>query len=442
MTNGVTSMKIHTIGGYDKIGRNMTAVETNGKIVILDMGADIERIVEQGENFDSLKTIEAIESDVVPDDSQIKNRREDVEAIVVGHGHQDHSLGIPKLAGAYDCPILATPYTGDLIERFIENDREHVKNEIIRMEAGNTIQISDGIELEFVDMTHSIPQAVLPILRTEEGNVAYSLDFKLDEEPTMGEPINYSKLERLGDEGIRAYLADCTRADQPGKTDPEIKAKRELEKIISEAQNKKEGIIVTTFSSHIARLNNILAANNGKRKVVMFGRSLKEYTEDAESRGLIDLSGIEVASYRDRVQDLFEEVSRNKSDYLLIMTGNQGEPNAMLSRVASDEYPYSISHRDLVVFSSVTIPTPINELNREYLKRRLKQRGADIEVDVHSHGHARKEGHKKMLRMLRPETVIPAHGGKEKRSACARLAREEDVDSVRTSENGGVVSLN
>lgn len=434
-------MKIHTISGYEKVGGNMTAVEVNDKVVILDMGADIERIVNQGSNLEDLKTVESIESKVVPDDSRIKKRRKDVVAIVIGHGHQDHCRGVPKLANAYNCPIIATPYTGDLVERFIADDIEHVSNDIIRMEAGDTLEISDGIELEFVNITHSIPHAVISALRTEDGLVVYSLDFKLDDNPTLGEPVDYKRLKKLGEEGIRAYIADCTRANEPGKTKSETEAKIELKRILSEAHDNKEGIIVTTFSSNIARLNNIIEANDRERKIVLLGRSLREYTKDAEKRGLIDLTNIEVASYREEVENILKEASRNKSEYLLVTTGNQGEPDAVLSRIANDQYPYMVNERDMVVFSSVTIPTPINELNREYLERSLTQRGAELEMDVHSHGHAKGEDHKKMMRLLEPETVIPAHGGKEKLSSCARLAREAGVESIRISKNNGRISL-
>lgn len=419
----------------------MTAVETNGQIVIFDMGADIERVVEREENLEDMKTVEAIETKVVPDDSEVKKRREDVAAIVIGHGHQDHCRGVPKLANAYDCPIIASPYTGDLVERFIEEDSEYVTNEVVRMEPGSTYQISNGCELEFVDITHSIPQAVLSVLRTEEGNLVYSLDFKMDESPTLGKPVNYERLEQLGEEGVKGYIADCTRADSPGSAKTELDTKIELESILDNYNDVKKGIIVTTFSSHIARLNNILEANKERRDVVLVGRSLKEYTKDAEKRGLIDLSKAEVVSYREEVEDVLKDVSKNKSDYLLLTTGNQGEPNAVLSRLANGGLPYSVDERDMVIFSSVTIPTPKNELNREHLKRNLEQRGTDVRVDVHSHGHCKEEGHRKMLRKLKPETVIPAHGGEEKLTACARLAREEGVDSVRISKNGGTISF-
>ncbi|KXB00754.1 hypothetical protein AKJ40_00580 [candidate division MSBL1 archaeon SCGC-AAA259M10] len=434
-------MEIHTIGGYEKVGGNMTAVEVNDEILILDMGADIEQIVELGENIEEMKTVEAIESNVVPDDSKVKKKRDNVVGIVIGHGHQDHCRGIPKLAGAYDCPIITAPYTADIIERFIENDRENVTNEIIRMEPGEVLQISNEFELELVPITHSIPHSALTVLRTNEGNVIYSLDYKLDDNPTLGEPVNYDKLKELGEEGVKVYIVDCTRADEPGKTKSESQTRDQLREILSEAYSKGRGIIVTTFSSHIARLNNIIDANDGERKIVMLGRSLKEYTEDARKNGLIDLNGIEVGSYREEVENILKDVSRNKSDYLLVTTGNQGEPNAMLSRIASNEYPYSVGVEDLIIFSSVTIPTTINELNREYLKRKLKQEGAKLELDVHSHGHAMKEDHRQMLQMLQPEIVIPAHGGREKLSACAQLAREEGISSVRISQNGGVISL-
>lgn len=419
----------------------MTAVETNGKIIVFDMGADIERVVSQDVRLEEMKTVEAITSKIVPNDSKLKRRRKDVVAIVVGHGHQDHSRGIPKLAGAYDCPIIAAPYTADIIERFIENDREQVKNRIVKMEAGETFQISNDCELEFIDMTHSIPHAVLSVLRTNEGTVIYSLDFKLDENPTLGEPVDYDKIKTLGEEGVKAYIADCTRTDESGKTKPEIDTKIKLKNILAGSSEDREGIVITTFSSNIARLNNIIEANAGRRKIVMLGRSLKEYTEDAEENGLIDLSGIKVVSYQEEVEDTLKEVSKNKAGYLLVTTGNQGEPNAILSRIAGGEYPFTVNQRDMVIFSSVTIPTPVNELNRENLKRNLVQRGADIKVDVHSHGHAKKEDQRDMIKMLDPETVVPAHGGRGKLSACAKIAREEGVDSVLVSRNNGEISL-
>ena len=435
-------MKIHTVGGYEKVGANMTAVEVDGKIVILDMGADIERVVDHGQNVEEMKTIETIETGIVPDDSKIKERREDVEAIVIGHGHQDHCRGIPKLANAYDCPIITAPYTADIIERFIENDRENVKNEIKRLEPGSEFQISDNFHLELVPITHSIPHACMIVLRTTDGNVAYSLDFKLDENPTLGDPIDYDKLNDLGDVGIDAYIADCTRADQSGETDSELDAKKELIDILSSAKHHHDGIIVTMFSSHIARLRNVIEANNWERDIVLLGRSLKEYTADAERNDLIDLSRIKVGSYRDEVESILKDISRNKSDYLLVTTGNQGEPNAMLSRIADQQYPFQVSPRDLVIFSSVTIPTPVNELNREYLKNRLKQEGANLKLDVHSHGHAKSEGHKKMINLLDPNCIVPAHGGGEKLSSLANLAREEGVDEVKVSKNGGEIRIN
>ncbi len=434
-------MKIHTIGGYEKVGANMTAIEVDNQIVILDMGADIERLVEQGENIEEMKTVETIEANIVPDDSEIKERREDVVGIIIGHGHQDHCRGLPKLAGAYNCPIITTPYTANILERFIENDRENVNNEIVRMDPGETTQISDNFELEFVDITHSIPQAVLSLLKTPDGNVLYSLDFKLDEQPTLGNPVDYNKLEKIGKEGIETYIVDCTRADEPGKTRSERKTKLELRNLLNQAYQENRGTIVTTFSSHIARLNNILAANDNRRKVVLLGRSLKEYTRDAQKLDLIDLSNVRVASYRDEVENVLREISNQKHDYLLVTTGNQGEPNAMLSRIAANDYPYTVSKEDFVIFSSVTIPTSINEMNREYLKRTLKQKGAHVEVDIHSHGHAMRKDHRKMMEMIDPNTVIPAHGGKEKLSACANLAREVGVDSVQIASNGGLINV-
>ncbi len=195
----------------------------------------------------------------------------------------------------------------------------------------------------------------------------------------------------------------------------------------------------------MARLNNILDANAGRRKVALVGRSLKEYTQSADELGLIDTNRVDrIVSYRDEVEDFLQEASNNKEDWLIISTGHQGEPRAALTRIAKGEYEYDLNEKDRVIFSSTVIPVPVNEANRYKVERELRKRGTRVEVDVHSHGHGMREDQRDMIRMLEPDNIIPAHGTTEKLAATASLAIEEGYvleEDVHMTQNGRVLEL-
>ncbi|KXA95013.1 hypothetical protein AKJ36_01730 [candidate division MSBL1 archaeon SCGC-AAA259I07] len=418
----------------------MSVVEISGELVILDLGADIERTKDEVKRFGDMKSGEVVKKKIVPDDSKVKSRREDVVAIIIGHGHLDHCLGIPKLADAYNCPIIATPFTISVIQRLVDDDREDISNELISLEPGESMNISDDIELEFIPVAHSIPQTVLSVLRTCEGTIVYSLDFKFGENPALEAPVGEDELRELGGEGVKALISDCTRTDEPGNAGSEVSVKKKLKKILDRSYEDDEGVMITTFSSHIERLKNIIEANAGRRKVAMLGRSLKEYVKDAEKHSLIDSSNIEITSNQFEVERVLAQASENRSEYLLITTGSQGEPKAVLPRIARNDYPYEFEEDEMVIFSSVTIPTQTDKLNSSLLKRRLRNQGVKIEERVHSHGHAKREDQRELFQLLEPETVIPAHGGKDKQSSCARLAREEKIET-RISKNKETISL-
>ncbi|KXB05152.1 hypothetical protein AKJ49_01400 [candidate division MSBL1 archaeon SCGC-AAA382A03] len=418
----------------------MTAVEVCDELVILDIGADIERAKKKNKNFGDIDSDKAVEENIVPDDSNLRSRKENVVAIIIGHGHQDHCLGVPKLADDYNCPIIATPYTVSVIQRLLDNDKEDITNDLISLESGESMEISNNIDLEFAPAAHSIPQTVLPILRTCEGTIVYSLDFKFDENPTLEESLNEDKLKNLSREGVKALIVDCTRADEPGKADSESSVKNELENILDKTYEKDKGVIITTFSSHIERVKNIIEANEERREVIMLGRSLKEYVKDAEKHSLIDPSDIKITNNPFEIEKLLAKASKNKSEYLLLTTGSQGEPNAILPRIAKNKYPYNFEKNEMVIFSSTTIPTQINRLNTSLLKRRLEKEGVEVKDEVHSHGHAKREDQRKLFRLLEPETIIPAHGGKDKQTSCATLAEEEKI-KIKISKNKKTISL-
>ncbi|KXA94963.1 hypothetical protein AKJ36_01855 [candidate division MSBL1 archaeon SCGC-AAA259I07] len=187
-------------------------------------------------------------------------------------------------------------------------------------------------------------------------------------------------------------------------------------------------------------MKKIIEANAGRRKVAMLGRSLKEYVDDAERHSLIDSSNFEIKSDRFEVERVLGRASENRSEYLLVTTGSQGEPSAVMPGMARGDYPYEFEGGETVIFSCVTIPTRTDRLNSSLLKRRLRKQGVRVEEGVHSHGHGKREDQRRLLQLLEPETVVPAHGGEDKQSSCASLAREERIET-RISKNKETVRL-
>ncbi len=437
-------MKIHAIGGYNQVGKNMTAVEVDDGIVLIDMGYDMEEVVEKDQEIEELTTKETIETGAIPDDSKIHEKKDKVKAIVIGHGHLDHVGGVPKLAGSYDCPIIATPFTMSVLRRMVKEDRKSLENELIEMEPGESYQASENIAIEFINVTHSIPGAVLTAVHTNDGTMVYGLDNRLDDDPVLGDIPDYERIRELGEEGVKVFIGDSTRVDEPGRCMSESIVSTELVHTIDQAYQDDKGVFITTFSSHIERLISILEANDGRRKVALIGRSLKEYTGSAEELGMVDLSDVEVVSYWDETNKLLEKISKEKSEWLVVCTGHQGEPGAALTRIAKGEYPIEIEDGDNVIFSSSVIPSPLNRASRYRLDKMIKREGGRVISEVHVSGHGKREDCRDLLMMLKPENFIPSHGTTEMLASHVTLAREEGYtlnEDLFLLENGNTVDL-
>lgn len=418
-------MKVYTIGGYNKVGKNMTAIESEGEIVILDMGLDMEQITQMEQEVERISTKEAIKLGAIPDDQQIHDQRDKVKGIVVGHGHLDHVGAVPKLGAAYDAPIITTPYTMKIVDRRATEDRKTLKNERVALEPGSRYWVSNRIEIEFVHVTHSIPGTVMTLIHTPEGTIAYGLDFRLDKNPTLGKPTDYLRIKQLGGERVKLFIGDSTRVELPGSGSTEQAVKTQLKFALDEMYEEGGGAFATTFSSHIERLNSLLAVNDGRRKVAMLGRSLKEYVNAAAELGLIDLSGVVVASYNEDVAEVLQDVQHARDQWLVICTGNQGEPGSMLVKMAEGKLPFNFQPRDHVLFSSDVIPTPATRASRDHLEQRIKAVGAEVQTGIHVSGHARREDIRQLIRWIRPANILPAHGTLTMTASFASLAQEE-----------------
>ncbi len=405
---------IVAVGGYDEIGRNMTAIRIGKDIVVMDMGLRLDRVqIHEDTDVESLHASDLIAMGAIPDDSIMESIDGKVRAIACTHGHLDHIGAVSKLSHRYKAPIIATPFTADLISQEIKGERIFdVGNSVIPMKASERYQVTEEIELEFIRVQHSIVDCIFAAIHTDKGCILYANDFKIDRSPTLGEPPDFARLRALGREGVLVLITETTNSAISGKTPSEQIAKDLVWDVLIGTEETRSGVLVTTFSSHIARIKAIIdAASEMGRKPVLLGRSMDKYWGTAARNGYASKEGIAVFGRRKNVDKALKRImNEGKDKYLPIMTGHQGEPGAILSRVANGETDYLIESGDKVVFSAGIIPQPLNMSNRYTVETKLKMRGARIYDNVHVSGHACQEDHWELLRMINPEHVVPAHG--------------------------------
>jgi ribonuclease J len=327
----------------------------------------------------------------------------------------------------------------------LENDRKNIDNDVIAVDKNEEHEISEKLDLEFMHVNHSIPGATLSLLKTPEGNVVYGNDMKIDYSPVIEETTDVERLKEAGEEGVELMIPGTTRVDSPGRCRSEKSVEVELNDVLESCYANGGAVILTTFSSQISRLNSILDANDGRRKVAFLGRSLKEYTKSAEELGLIDLSDVEVVSYFDECSDLMNTVSQQRDEWLVVATGNQGEPGAQMDKIASGTYPFEFQEDDHVIFSSQVIPTPLTKANRYSLEKKLTDQGVRLYKEIHTSGHAYKEDHRDFINLLDPNNIVPSHGHIQKLGDYVELAREEGYtleEDVFIGENGREIEIN
>ncbi|NLV10937.1 RNase J family beta-CASP ribonuclease [Halomicrobium mukohataei] len=409
-------VEIATIGGYEEVGRQMTAVRAGDDIVIFDMGLNLSKVlIHDNVETERMHSLDLIDMGAIPDDRVMSELEGDVKAIVPTHGHLDHIGAISKLAHRYDAPIVATPFTIELVKQQIKSEEKFgVQNDLVKMDAGGTMSIGDKNELEFVNVTHSVIDAINPVLHTPEGAVVYGLDKRMDHTPVLGDPIDMKRFREIGreGEGVLCYIEDCTNAGRKGRTPSESVARRHLKDVMTSVEDYDGGIVATTFSSHIARVKSLVEfADEIGRQPVLLGRSMEKYSGTAERLDFVDFpDDLGMYGHRKSVDRTFKRIMNDgKENFLPIVTGHQGEPRAMLTRMGRGETPYELEDGDKVIFSARVIPEPSNEGQRYQSEQLLKMQGARLYDDIHVSGHLREEGHYEMLQALQPQNVIPAH---------------------------------
>ena len=449
-------MEVCTVGGFDEVGRNMTAVKIEEDVIILDAGFHLPAIIEMQENEvgykrpdeKSLRQAGAIPDDLVLDKLGWTDK---VRAIVIGHAHLDHIGALPYIVHRYPkAPVLASPFTMAFLEETLNDDRMTIPNKKITVKPNSSYTIkgkSGNIVVEFINMTHSTPHTCFVALHTKEGILVYTLDFKLDNYPTLSKAPNYKRLSELRRKGVNVLVVDSLYSDTEGKTPSERIARHLVEEAISKVKrDRRSAIFIATFSSHIERIHSIVEFAKGVgREIVVLGRSMNKYIACAVKTNLFPLkNSVRIFKYRKQVDSMFKKIEKDRNRYFVICTGHQGEPGSILDRVVKGEANFKFREGDNVIVSSSVIPVPINIAARDKMDKKLRRMGVKIQTDVHVSGHPSRDDLREVLRLIKPKHVIPAHGSLDKTSPMIDVAREFGYkfgETSHLSSNGKVLKF-
>jgi ribonuclease J len=426
-------MKITAVGGYNAVGRNMTGVSVGKETVAFDDGIRLDTLQMYDKEVEMLedKSLEdLIRMDIIPDASLLHN----VKAQLISHGHLDHVGALPF--NKPKAPIFSTPYTMEIAKK------EYKGGDFSAVNYGETFDIHHNLSAEFVEVTHSIPQSSIVVLHTPEGTVVYASDFRFDNSSQIAR-TDYKRLRELGRGGVKTLIVESTRSSVEEKTPPESIVKAKLSDVMGFIDS---GLIVaTTFSTHIERIQTILdVAERSGRTPLILGRSMIRNIELARRFGLLELpSSAKLLATSKAITSGLQEI-RRREDYFVLATGHQGEPDSVLSRIIDGTLPFRMKKDDSVLFCADVIPSPINRASRYVLESKLKGFGANIFTGLHVSGHASREDHRYLLKMLKPEHIVPCHGDIEMRADYASLAAEEGYELNRRTHllmNGDSVEL-
>ena len=416
------TLRVVPIGGLGEIGRNMTVYEIDGKLLVVDCGVLFPEEHQPGVDL------------ILPDFSPLRDRLDDVLAIVLTHGHEDHIGAVPYLLKLRkDIPLVGSQLTLALIEAKLKEHR--IKPYTLGVAEGDREQMGP-FDLEFIAVNHSIPDALAVAIRTSAGTVLHTGDFKMDQLPLDDRITDLRAFARLGEEGVDLFLPDSTNADVPGFTPLERDIGPILDDVIRRAPRR---VVVASFSSHVHRVQQVLdAAHANGRRVAFMGRSMVRNMGIAADLGYLKVpEGVLIDAKK--AKDLPED------RVVYMSTGSQGEPMAVLARMANLEHQIEIGEGDTVILASSLIPGNENAVYR--VIDGLTKLGAKVvhkgNAKVHVSGHAAAGELLYCYNILRPRNVMPVHGEHRHLFASAALAQRTGVPAERTilGEDGVVVDL-
>ena len=421
------NLKIIPLGGLGEVGRNMTLVEYNNKILIIDIGLRFPEESMPGIDF------------IIPNASYLDNKKSQIVGIIFTHGHYDHIGAIPYISEKINSktPIFAGALTKGIILKRQEDFPKKPKLTIKTIKNGSKIQLKP-FEIECVKVNHNIPDTFALFIKTPVGNIFYASDWKFDKNPIYEAPVDFNKLKQISKQNVLLLMSDSTSAEQEGHSISEREIMNNLDKIFKHAKGR---IIAATFASLLNRIQQIITLSEKYgRKVVIDGYSMKANVDMAKTLGYLKIKNhtrIEpkhAAKYPD-------------SKITILCTGAQGEDRAVLMRIANKEHRFlSFKKGDSVIFSSSVIPG--NERTVQHLKDNILRQKTKVfhygMMDIHSGGHAHKQELKQMIDIIKPKFFIPIHGQYSMLVEHTELAKKANIPqkNIVIAENGNIVNLN
>src|SRR3954453_552953 len=416
------TLRVLPLGGLGEIGKNMTVVEYDGSIAVVDTGLMLPTPDQLGIDL------------VLPDFSYLRERADDIAAIVLTHGHEDHVGALPYVLreiGPQNAPPI---YGGRLTVAMVRSklDEHRLKDAPGEESLPGERFDAGAFSVETIKVSHSIPDSCAVALTCELGTVLFTGDYKFDQTPVDGEPADIARLAELGREGVLLLFGDSTNVDRPGIAPSESSVGPHLEEVFARIKGR---IIVTCFASNIHRVQQVVdAAASQNRKVALVGRSMRKNVNIGRQLGHIDIPDGMLVGARE-VEDYPDH------RIVVISTGSQGEPLSALRRMAHDDHPQVALHEhDTVIFSAT--PIPGNERSVNETINRIYQLGADVitarDAPIHASGHGFAEETKLMINLLQPRYVLPAHGDHRRLRLHSELAEAVGVDpgNIFRGENG------
>jgi ribonuclease J len=418
------SLKIVPLGGLGEVGKNMIVFEYGRNVLLVDAGVMFPENDMLGIDF------------IIPDFDYLLDKKDLVRGIIVTHGHEDHTGGLPYVLKEINAPVYATRLTRGLIEVKLRQHRLLEETTLHTIEAGDQVHIGP-FGVEFYHVCHSIPDAVGLGITTPLGLVVHSSDYKFDHTPVDGWPTDFAKLAEFASRGVLVLLADSTNSEEPGWTPSERTVQEALDRVFQEAPGR---IIVATFASLISRIQLVFnAAQRYGRKVAIAGYSMVENVKIAQKLGYLNAPS-------DLIIPLNDINHYAPSEVAIMATGTQGEPSAVLGRLATGRHrQLDILPGDTVVMSAHSIPGNEEMIHR--IINRLLQRGAKVIYDtiapVHVSGHASREEQKLLLNLIRPQYFVPIHGELRHLHQHAIMARELGIpeENIAVVENGTLIEF-
>ena len=419
-----SSVRVIPLGGVGSVGKNMTAIEYDDTIVVIDCGLMFPE--------DEMVGVDL----VLPDIRYLMERPDSVAAIILTHGHEDHIGALPYLLPLLNVPLYGTPLTMGLVRAKLREHRLHNKTEMNIVEPGVVTRLGP-LSFEYVPVTHSIPDGVAVAIHTPVGTILHTGDYKFDPTPVDGRPTDSGKLAELGKDGILALLSDCVRVESQGWTPSEKVVADAFSRAFETAQGR---VIITTFASNISRVQQAITTGyQHGRTAAVVGRSMENNTSVAGDLGYFAVPDGSLRSV-DEVNSLpFQRA-------LFVTTGSQGEPNSVVSRIANgDHRQLQLEPGDTVIFSASPVPGNEEAVSRTINK--LFKLGATViygrQETVHVSGHASTDELKLMINLTKPRYVVPLHGDYRHMSLYARIAQEAGIarENILIPDLGTVIEF-